>query len=499
MTGGIPDRVQVVVIGAGFGGLGAAIRLRENGFTDFVVLERESDVGGTWQVNTYPGAQCDVPSPLYSYSFAPNPEWSRFYPLQAEIQAYLRQTAERFGVLTHIRFDCEVAHCLWDEDAQQWIVRTNAGEVHAQFVVAGFGPFSAPSVPEFPGIDEFTGTAFHSAHWDHDHDLTGRRVAVIGTGASAVQFIPQIQPRVGRLSVFQRTPIWVAPNMDKPTSPRVRALWRRVPAVQRAARRMLATIFEALVPLFARHPNLLAGLEGSARRNIRRSVSDARLREALTPTYRFGCKRPTFSDTYYPALVQPNVEVVTSAIDRIDATGIVTADGVHHPVDTIIYGTGFRVSDHPIGERIVGRDGKSLAQLWAGDPEAYLGTMVSGLPNLFMLLGPNSVPYTSAVVTIEAQLAYIVDALNKVTGTGIGSIDVKPEVQAAFNARLDRELSASVWAAGGCRSYFMGRTGRVFAFWPGFAAQFTRRTRRMDLADHRVVRQPNSVVTGANR
>ncbi|MBB5915195.1 cation diffusion facilitator CzcD-associated flavoprotein CzcO [Nocardia transvalensis] len=481
------ETVTVAVIGAGFSGLGAAIKLRENGFTDFVVLERESDVGGTWQVNTYPGAQCDVPSPLYSYSFLPNPEWSRMYPLQAEIQSYLRRSAERYGVLPHIRFGREAEECRWDEEAQRWIVRTDAGVVHARFLIAGFGPFSAPSIPEFPGIDEFAGVAYHSAHWDHEHDLTGRRVAVIGTGASAVQFIPRIQPRVERLSVFQRTPIWVAPQMDKATNAFVRGLWRRIPATQKAMRAAFATLFEALVPLFTRYPKLLAGLEKTAHKNIQRHIGDPRLREALTPAYRFGCKRPTFSDTYYPALAAPNVEVITSGIDRIDATGIVTADGTHHRVDTIIYGTGFRVNNHPICERIIGRDGKTLADLWAGDPEAYLGTMVSGLPNMFMLLGPNSVPYTSAVVTIEAQLAYVIDALRRVTTAGIGSIDVKPEVQSAFNAQLDRDLSRSVWATGGCRSYFMGTKGRVFAFWPGFANQFARRTRRVNLADHKVV------------
>ncbi|MBF6150058.1 flavin-containing monooxygenase [Nocardia nova] len=495
----LPERVRVLVIGTGFGGLGAAIKLLDHGITDFVVLARESDVGGTWQVNTYPGAQVDVPSLLYSYSFAPNPEWTRLYPLQAEIQAYLRRTAEQFGVLPYIRFGREVEKCVWDEDAQHWVVRTDAGVVHAQFVIAGFGPFSAPSIPTFPGIETFTGTTFHSAHWDHEHDLTGRRVAVIGTGASAVQFVPQIQPRVEHLSVFQRTPIWVMPHPDRATSAVMRGLWRRLPGAQQGARQSLAVLFESLVPPFTKYPDLLVGLEKSARWNINRSIRNPRLREALTPKYRLGCKRPTFSNTYYPALAAPNTDVVTSGIERIDATGIITRDGVHHPVDTIIYGTGFRINDHPVGERFIGRDGATLAQLWSPDPNAYLGTTVSGLPNMFVVLGPNSAPYTSAVVTIEAQLAYIVDALKTVEKAGISSIDVKARVQREFNDRLDRQLSRSVWATGGCQSYYIGQTGRIVAFWPGYAAQFTRRTRKLNLDDYQVVSRPASIVTAASR
>ena len=490
----LPERVTVAVVGAGFGGLATAIKLLENGITDFVVLERESDVGGTWHVNTYPGAQCDIPSLLYSYSFAPNPEWTRLYPLQAEIQSYLRRTAEQFSVLPHIRFGCEVEQCVWDEEGQHWHVRTDSGTVRAQFVVAGFGPFSAPSIPQFPGAVDFTGAMFHSAHWDHEHDLTGRKVAVIGTGASAVQFIPRVQPQVEQLSVFQRTPIWVAPHPDRPTNALLRTLWRRVPGAQWGSRQGFSAFFESLVPPFARYPNLLAGLEKSARWNIRRSIADPQLREVLTPKYRFGCKRPTFSNAYYPALAAPNVDVITSGIDRIDATGIITADDVHHEVDTIIFGTGFRMSDHPFGDRIVGRDGQTLAQLWSGDPTAYLGTTVSGLPNMFVILGPNSAPYTSAVVTIEAQVAYIIDAVRTLAAAGISSIDVKPEVQADFNTALDRDLSGSVWATGGCRSYYMGSTGRIFAFWPGFAADFARRTKKVNLSDYQVIRRSAPVL-----
>lgn len=479
----LPRQARVVIIGAGFGGLCTAIKLREQGITDFVVLERESDVGGTWHVNTYPGAQCDIPALLYSFSFAPNVEWSRLYPSQPEIQTYLRDCAERFGVLPHIRFDCEVREARWDEARQRWLVDSTDGAIEAQFVVAGFGPFSAPSIPRFEGLETFGGKSFHSAHWDHGHDVTGRRVAVIGTGASAVQFIPKIQPQVAELLVFQRTPIWVSPHPDRPTGPVLRRIWRNLPGAQWASRQAIAALFESLVPVLSKHPSLTAGLERSARGHLRRQVADPVIREKLTPQYKFGCKRPTFSNAYYPALTAPNTRLVTEGIDRIAPEGVVTTDGAVHEVDTIIFGTGFEVTRHPFGGRVIGRDGKTLADLWGGDPQAYLGTVVSGLPNFFIILGPNSAPYTSAVVTIEAQVHYIVDCLNRTAAQDISTIDVRPGVQRAFNEELDRALRGSVWAVGGCQSYYIADSGRIISFWPGYAAQFKRRTQRVDLAD----------------
>ncbi|OBJ68017.1 NAD(P)/FAD-dependent oxidoreductase [Mycobacterium sp. 1274756.6] len=491
------QNVRVVIIGAGFGGLCTAIRLREQGITDFVVLERESDVGGTWHVNTYPGAQCDVPALLYSFSFAPNVEWSRLYPLQPEIQAYLRECAEKFGVLPHIRFGCDVREARWNEARCRWLVETTDNVIEAQFVVAGFGPFSAPSIPRLKGLEEFAGKAFHSAHWDHEHDLSGERVAVIGTGASAVQFIPKIQPKAAELRVFQRTPIWVAPHPDRPIGSALRRIWRSLPGAQWASRQAIGALFESLVPVLAKHPSLTAGLEWSARGHLRRQVADPVIREKLTPKYKFGCKRPTFSNTYYPALTAPNTRLVTEGIDRIVPEGILTTDGALHEVDTVIFGTGFEITHHPFGNRVIGRGGKTLADLWSGDPQAYLGTVVSGLPNFFVILGPNSAPYTSAVVTIEAQVNYILDCLSRTAAHDIEAIDVRGGVQRAFNEELDRDLRGSVWATGGCQSYYIGDSGRVISFWPGYAAQFKRRTRRVDLDDftHTRGRSPESVPT----
>nr|WP_246024009.1 NAD(P)/FAD-dependent oxidoreductase [Nocardia yunnanensis] len=478
--------MTVAVIGAGFGGLCAAITLLDKRITDFVVLEREADVGGTWLVNDYPGAQCDIPAITYSYSFAPNPNWSRIYPLQAELQAYLRDCAERFGVLGHIRFGRTVQQSRWDEHTRHWILHTDTGTVEAQFVIAGYGPFSAPSVPDIPGRDTFAGTAFHSAAWNHDHDLTGRRVAVIGTGASAVQFIPRIQPQAEKLTVFQRTPIWIAPHPDRPTTAALRALWR-IPGAMRLSRASLGAVFEALVPSLVKWPATLVALEQTARRHLRRQVRDPLLRDKLTPTYRFGCKRPTFSNTYYPALTQPNTTVVTDSIARIVADGILTTDGVLHHVDTIIYGTGFHVARNPFADTVIGTSGRTLTELWAPtDPQAYLGTAVHGLPNMFLILGPNSAPYNSTVITIEDQVGYIIDTLHTAIEQRIDRIEVRAEVQRDFNTELDHKLATSVWATGGCHSYYIGNRGRVIAWWPGFATDYARRTRHVDLHHYRL-------------
>ncbi|MBS9534799.1 NAD(P)/FAD-dependent oxidoreductase [Mycobacterium sp. M1] len=481
------QQVKVVVIGAGFSGLCAAIQLKARGIEDFVVIEREPDVGGTWQINNYPGAQCDVPSIVYSFSFAPNPAWTRLFPLQQELQDYLRDCVDRFGVRRFIRFGREVLDCRWDEQAQRWSVRTDSGVITAQFVIGAYGPLSAPSVPDFPGLGDFTGAVFHTSRWDHTRDLTGRRVAVIGTGASAVQVIPHVQRQAGSLTVFQRTPSWVLPHPDRSVGPLLRGAWEQVPGALQASRQAMKAMFEALVPGFARAPRLLFGFRRAGLRHLKRAVPDPQLRAKLTPAYTFGCKRPTFSNTYYPALSAPNVDVVTEPIERVTADGVITAGGTRHEVDTIIMGTGFKVADNPFTARIIGRDGRSLADRWGdSDMQAYLGISVHGLPNLFLTLGPNSAPYNSLVITIEAQIRYIVDLMVQVIESGLGSVEVRSEVQDAFNDALDRRLAASVWATGGCDSYYIGNTGRIVAWWPGSAAGYYRRTRHADLADYRV-------------
>lgn len=477
-------RVRVAIIGAGFGGLGTAMMLKKAGIDDFVILERAAEVGGTWEVNTYPGAQCDIPSILYSFSFAPNPEWSRLYPLQPEIKDYLRRCTEDFGLTRHLRMEHEVVDACWDDEAQHWTVVTDHGTWHAQFVVAATGPFSEASVPDLAGLDSFQGTVFHSASWDHEHDLTGERVAVIGTGASGVQIIPRVQPIAEELTVFQRTPTWIMPHPDRRMSRFEQGLFKRFPLVQRIVREGLDLMQEALVPGFVHKPGLLKGMEWLARGHLRRQVRERGLRAKLTPRYSFGCKRPTFSNKYYPALRQPNVEVVTDSIDRVCENGIVTADGAVHEVDTIIMSTGFRMTDNPAFDRFRGQGGNSLNEVWNGDAQAYLGTTISGFPNFFFLLGPNSVVYTSQVVTIEAQVSYIVSCLQSMAAQGLSSIDVRPEVQRSFADEVEHGLRNSVWNVGGCSSYYLNDAGRNFVFYPGFNRGFRSRTRKADLAEY---------------
>lgn len=475
---------RVAIVGSGFGGLGTAIRLRQAGITDFVVLERADDLGGTWRDNSYPGCACDVPSHLYSFSFALNPEWSRSFSGQAEIWAYLRRCAERFGVLPHVRFGHEVTAASWDDSEQRWQVETVAGGYTADVLVAAAGPLSEPTTPALPGLDSFAGTTFHSARWDHGHDLTGRNVAVIGTGASAVQFVPEIQPQVGRLHLFQRTAPWVIGRGDRAFTRAEHALYRAVPVAQRIARGAIYLGQEASAIGFLR-PRFSFAARLLALRHLRGAVPDPALRARLTPDYGIGCKRILRSDDYLPALTRPNVELVTDPIRTVTPHGIVTADGTEHAVDTIIFGTGFHVTDAPISDRVRGRGGRTLAETWQGSPEAYLGTTVAGFPNLFLLLGPSTgLGHTSVVYMIEAQLRYVLDALRHLDRTGAAAVEPRPEAQQAFRAEMDRRIRPTVWSVGGCSSWYIDGTGRNSVIWPGFATAFRHRLRRFDPRQH---------------
>ncbi len=355
------ESFDTVIIGGGISGLGMAIALQQAGITDFVVLERADEVGGTWQANTYPGCACDVPSNLYSYSFAPNPDWSRTYSRQPEIWDYVRGVADRFGVRRYIRLGVEVTDAAWDEDAGRWRLATSDGEIEARILVSAVGLLTEPKVPDLPGLDTFKGAVFHSARWDHDFDLAGKRVAAIGTGASAIQFVPEIQPQVQRLHVFQRTPPWVMPHTARPTSERERSLFRALPALQRLVRGLVYAAREALVVGFVKRPRLMRFPERQARRHIASQISDPELQAKVTPTYSLGCKRILPSNDWYPAIAQPNVELITDAISEIRAHSIVTADGIEREVDAIILGTGFHVTDPPLGGLIHGR-GRPIAQ-----------------------------------------------------------------------------------------------------------------------------------------
>ena len=469
---------HAVIVGSGFSGLGAAIRLKQEGFSDFVILERADDVGGTWRDNSYPGCACDVASHLYSLSFAPNPDWTDRYSGQAEIWRYLQKCADDFGLRPHLRLGHEVRSAEWDESHRRWRLETSGGPRTASVLVLAAGALSEPVIPDLPGLGSFQGPAFHSARWDHTFDLAGRRVAVIGTGASAAQFIPEIQPKVARLLLFQRTPAWVLPRPDGKIGSWQRWLFRRFPSLQRLARLAIYLPREMGVVLF-RHPWLMRRAQLVARRHLRKAVADPALRARLTPSYTMGCKRVLLSNTYYPALTRPNVTVLTSGIREIRAHAVVDGEGVEHEVDAIILGTGFRPTDPPLAAVVRGREGRSLREVWAGSPKAHLGTTVAGFPNLFLLLGPNTgVGHTSVVYMIEAQIEHLVGALRFLRARGLDGVEPSPQAQGAFLAALSRRTAGTVWVAGGCRSWYLDRTGRSSAVWPDFTWRYRRRVAR---------------------
>jgi cation diffusion facilitator CzcD-associated flavoprotein CzcO len=475
--------VEVAIIGSGFAGLGMAIRLRQAGLADFVVLERAHDVGGTWRDNSYPGAACDVPSRLYSFSFAPNAGWTRSFSPQPEIHAYLRDCAERFGVRDHIRFGCDVVDATWDEDAALWRITTSTGELTARVLVSGAGALSEPRLPDIPGLDGFEGTVFHSAAWNHEHDLSGERVAVIGTGASAIQIVPRIQPKVARLDVYQRTPAWIIPRTDRPFTRLERALYRALPLAQRAARAAIFWSRETYVLGFKQQRWLMKAPEAAARRMLRRQVPDPELRGRLTPDYAIGCKRILISNDFYPALSRPNADVVTSAIAEVRPRSVVTEDGVERPTDTIVFATGFQVTPPPIAERIKGREDASLADTWAArGMQAHRGTTIAGFPNLFMLVGPNTgLGHTSMIYVIESQVQYVLDALQTMRAQGLAAVEPRAEEQDRFNDGLRRNLDGTVWSTGGCASWYLDEHGQNTTLWPGFTFRFRSLTERFDV------------------
>jgi cation diffusion facilitator CzcD-associated flavoprotein CzcO len=487
---------DVVIIGAGFGGLGMAMRLKAQGIDDFELLERADDVGGVWRANTYPGCGCDVPSPLYSFSFAPNPEWSRLFSRQQEIHAYLRRCADEHDLRRHIRFGCDVRGAAWDEDAQLWQIETSQGPRSARVLVAALGPLTEPALPDVPGLADFPGDLFHSARWRHEIPLAGKRVAVVGTGASAIQFVPRIQPEVGSLHLFQRTPAWVLPHIDHPTGRLQRRLLRRFPALGRLQRAAVYWGMEALVTSLLRSAPTLRALEAAARFNLRRHVPDRALRRRLTPDFRLGCKRILASNSYYRALAAPNAEVLSGGVTAVRGSTVIAGDGSEREVDAIVLATGYGVLGGPAYREIRGRDGRSLTEVWQGGIEAYLGTTVAGFPNFFMLIGPNTgLGAGSMVYVIEAQIAYVLDALRQMRERGLASIDVRAGVQKRFNEELQRRMEGTVWTAGGCASWYLDESGCNRTLWPGQTFDYRRRTRAVELADY-AVRAPAPLALG---
>ncbi|GAA2010040.1 NAD(P)/FAD-dependent oxidoreductase [Nakamurella flavida] len=479
----------MLVLGAGFAGLAMACELKRAGRHDFVVLERSSAVGGTWRDNTYPGCACDIRSDLYSFSFAPNPDWTHRYARQPEIRAYLERTTDRFGVRRHIRFHHELLDARWNTADARWHVHTSRGDFRARVLVSGHGPLISPRWPDIPGLADFAGPQFHSARWDHDVDLTGRRVAVIGTGASAIQFVPEIAPFTAGLTVFQRSAPWVLPRGDRPTSARRQTWFRRLPVLQRIARGAVFARNELQFTVF-RHRVVGRVVQTVARRVIRRRLSDPELREQVTPSFRIGCKRILVSDDWYPALDRATVDVVTSPIERVVADGVVTVDGRHHPADVLIAGTGFDATHPPVARLLTGADGRTLAEHWTPHMSALHGTAVAGFPNLFLLVGPNTaLGHNSIVAIIEAQVRYVLQALTALSGAGVTALEARAPAQQAYSEKLQRALRRSVWVTGGCTSYYLDDTGRNSTLWPHRAWRFARSVRRLDLTEYHVHRE----------
>lgn len=479
--------LDVLIVGAGFSGLGLGMRLKQAGRHGFQVIERHAGVGGTWWANRYPGAACDIPSLLYSYSFAPNARWSRLFPQQPEIQAYLADCVERFGLAPHLRLSTELAALRWDESTQQWhaTLRGADGTAHeqsARSVVIATGALSTPRWPEIDGLHDFGGRLLHTAAWDASLPLAGQRIGVIGTGASAVQLVPELSAIAADVRVFQRTPSWITPRHDRPLTRWQRALCTHLPGFARSWRTALYWQHEARVPGFTTRPQWLAAAESIALRHMKRQVREPALRDALTPRYRMGCKRILISDDFYPALTRPNVALETTPITRIEPAGVRTADGRLHALDVLVAATGFDAADAGPPCPVVGLGGRTLAEAWSQGANAYLGTLVAGFPNLFFLVGPNTgLGHNSMLQIIESQLALVLDALRRLDHHA--ALTVTNEAHHRFDDEVQHRLKSTIWSTGGCHSWYQSRDGRITTLWPGSTIEFRRRTRRLTLAD----------------
>jgi cation diffusion facilitator CzcD-associated flavoprotein CzcO len=479
-------RLGVAIIGAGFGGLGLGARLAQSGQRNFRIFDKAAGVGGTWWVNRYPGCACDVPSHLYSLSFEPNPDWTRRFAPRAEIQHYLQQLSERFDLDNHLELGCGIEKAAWNADQRVWELHDSQGrDWRAEVLVSAMGGLSRPTWPEIEGLEDFKGTLFHSQQWDDSADLTGKRVAVIGTGASAAQFVPRVAPEVAHLDVYQRTPHWILPRPDSAISPARRRLYRRLPLLQKMARFGIWLISEIRVPGLAWSSRLAGFHRWLAKRHLRRQVRDPELLRKLQPDYDIGCKRVILSSDFYPALVRDNVKLIDAGISRIDTDAIISADGQRRPADVIILGTGFRATD-PVPEgMITGRDGIDLGRLWKKGPEAWRGVAVHGFPNLFLLMGPNTaLGHNSVILMIEAQIEFVLHALDHRCRHGIDVLEIRDRAQREYNAWLHDKLAGTVWNSGGCSSWYLHpESGRNTTLWPGFTWQYARMMRRFKPGD----------------
>jgi len=479
-----PD-YQIIVIGTGFSGLGMGIALKKAGINDFAILEKADDVGGTWRDNHYPGCACDVQSHLYSFSFEPNPNWTRMYAPQPEIKKYLQHCARKYGLLGHIQFGQQVKQAVYEEDYKLWRIETAAGKtLTARVVFSGMGGLSTPAYPNIKGLNKFKGVKFHSQDWQHDYDLAGKRVAVIGTGASAIQFVPQIVPKVAHLDLYQRTPPWIMPKPDREITSAERTLFKLAPKSQETIRNAIYLQLESRVLGFVLNPRVMKLPELQARRHIRQAIKDPVLRKKVTPDYAFGCKRVLISNDYLPSLAQSNVDVITHGIKEVRANSIIGDDGVERPIDAIIFGTGFKAQDTIPRGAIFGKGGVDLLDTWQQGAQAYLGSTMSGFPNLFLLMGPNTgLGHSSMVFMIESQVAYVMDFLKQMNKHGWKEVDVKADQQQRFNDDLQQKLGNAVWSTG-CKSWYVNDSGKNTTLWPGFTFDFRRKTAQFDAQNY---------------
>jgi cation diffusion facilitator CzcD-associated flavoprotein CzcO len=483
----LPESVRVLVVGAGFAGIAAASKvLAEDPGADVVIIERAGDVGGTWRDNTYPGCACDVPTSLYSFSFAPSPDWTHTFARQPEIYRYLRGVVDSTGLRKRIVTECELLSAAWNSAASHWVVKTSKGSLTADVLVAATGALSTPKLPDVPGIDRFRGAMFHSATWNHEHDLTGERVAVIGTGASAVQFVPEIADRAARLTVFQRTPAWVIPRLDRTLGRLEKALYRRVPLSQKVVRGVIYGYREAYVTALAHHPKVLPAITTIAKVHLRRQVKDTAKRAALTPDFMLGCKRILLSNDWLKTLDRPDVDLVASRLTGITEDAVVDADGRSYPVDTIIFATGFTPTEPPVSHALVGTDGRTLAEYWGGSPNAFRGTTVHGFPNLFLMYGPNTnLGHSSIVYMLESQATYVAEALRQMAERRLSSVEVTEQSQQQYNSWIHDSLAGTVWNSGGCSSWYLDSEGRNPVMWPTYTFTFRNSTRTFDVSHYR--------------
>jgi cation diffusion facilitator CzcD-associated flavoprotein CzcO len=480
--------LEVLIVGAGFSGLGMAIKLLEDGTKNLLVIEKADEIGGTWYANQYPGCACDIPSHLYSFSFDRNPDWSRMYSGRDEIQQYLKACVEKYGLAPYIRLNTRMQEAVWDESAALWRVTTGEGAtIRARVLISAVGALHVPKYPDIPGMERFAGPAFHSTWWDSSVPLEGKRVAVIGTGASAIQFVPEIAPRVAKLHIFQRTPPWILPKQDFPIAERWRKRFRRFPFLTWLFRAGLFWLFEVRVWGFLGNVRALRKRgQKMALDHLAAQVPDPALRAKLTPSYELGCKRVLISNDFYPALQQPNVEFVTEEIREIRERSIITNDGTERPVDVLIYGTGFRATEPLHDTRVVGRKGLEIHDAWKERISAYLGVAVSGFPNFFILLGPNTgLGHNSVVLMSEAQIAYVMSCLRLMRHKRVAIMEVKSDVQKRFVEELRARLIGTVWQAGGCRSWYQdAATGENPVIWPGSVVSYRRKTKTVAERDY---------------